>query len=352
MMSVTSSVACLHPAEIGADPYGETAVLGTWSESKDKATGGRGRCARPRRAQEVRAKKGRKRQDLLALRGISLSIEKGESVALVGESGCGKSTLLRAIAGLHDVDEGSIEFGRGARPQMVFQDAGHPSRPGSPSVSRSASVSGRRGSRGANVAPRWPRPSPMSACPPRWRPPSLGNCRVANARGWRLPGPPSCRPRSCCATSRQVLSTSRSLRPCSTSSGACATSWAWRCCSSRMTLPRADGRRPDRCYVPRAHRGDRERGGPVCASRPPLHEEPPRDRSGAEHQHVAVKGEPANPLSPPPGCAFHPRCPSATEECATSVQLLTERPDGEPRAVACWRAWDLFDGQRAPDGGR
>src|SRR6202020_1902336 len=39
-------------------------------------------------------------------------------------SGCGKSTLLRAIAGLQVPDSGTIEFGKGARPQMVFQDAG------------------------------------------------------------------------------------------------------------------------------------------------------------------------------------------------------------------------------------
>jgi peptide/nickel transport system ATP-binding protein len=74
---------------------------------------------------------------------------------------------------------------------------------------------------------------------------------------------------------------------------------------------------------------------------------------GPGHTHVAVKGEPANPLSPPSGCAFHPRCPSATDECATSVQSLTERTGGgEPRAVACWRAWDLFESQGVPDGGR
>jgi peptide/nickel transport system ATP-binding protein len=61
---------------------------------------------------------------LQALRGIDLSLIEGESLALVGESGCGKSTLLRAIAGLHPIDAGSITLGDGARPQMVFQDAG------------------------------------------------------------------------------------------------------------------------------------------------------------------------------------------------------------------------------------
>lgn len=43
-----------------------------------------------------------------ALRGINLSIDRGEFVSLVGPSGCGKSTLLRCIAGLRPVTQGRI----------------------------------------------------------------------------------------------------------------------------------------------------------------------------------------------------------------------------------------------------
>jgi multiple sugar transport system ATP-binding protein len=45
-----------------------------------------------------------------AVRGVDLDIPEGEFSVLVGPSGCGKSTLLRAIAGLEQVDHGTIEI--------------------------------------------------------------------------------------------------------------------------------------------------------------------------------------------------------------------------------------------------
>ena len=56
---------------------------------------------------------------LQAVRGVSLTIERGETIALVGANGSGKTTLLRTIAGAHPLTGGRILFKGndvGARP--------------------------------------------------------------------------------------------------------------------------------------------------------------------------------------------------------------------------------------------
>ena len=45
-----------------------------------------------------------------AIKGVDLTVEKGEFCALLGPSGCGKSTLLRLIAGLEEPTSGRIEI--------------------------------------------------------------------------------------------------------------------------------------------------------------------------------------------------------------------------------------------------
>jgi peptide/nickel transport system ATP-binding protein len=51
--------------------------------------------------------------------------------------------------------------------------------------------------------------------------------------------------------------------------------------------------------------------------------------------HV-LSGEPASPLSPPPGCAFHPRCPIAVQACGDDhLDVRLAGTAGSPHQVAC-----------------
>lgn len=79
----------------------------------------------------------RPRQWVHAVDGVSFSIERGKTLALVGESGCGKSTVARLLVGLHSASAGEVLFDGQSiastlvgpqalavrrRMQMIFQD--------------------------------------------------------------------------------------------------------------------------------------------------------------------------------------------------------------------------------------
>jgi oligopeptide transport system ATP-binding protein len=88
-----------------------------------------------------------------------------------------------------------------------------------------------------------------------------------------------------------------------------------------------------------------EEGPAVELSREPLHPytvalleaAPSLDRS--EPARIALRGEPPSPTNPPPGCAFHPRCPMATELCQRERPPLMEWRQG--RKSACHYALDV-----------
>jgi oligopeptide/dipeptide ABC transporter ATP-binding protein len=54
----------------------------------------------------------------------------------------------------------------------------------------------------------------------------------------------------------------------------------------------------------------------------------PDPRENRTRKRSVVSGEPPNPINPPPGCVFHPRCPHATDVCKTVEPPLTEYPNG------------------------
>jgi oligopeptide/dipeptide ABC transporter ATP-binding protein len=62
-------------------------------------------------------------------------------------------------------------------------------------------------------------------------------------------------------------------------------------------------------------------------------------------QSAPIKGEAPSPIAPPPGCAFHPRCPHAIPACRQAIpplELVTP-PNGaaRPHLAACIRKHEI-----------
>jgi oligopeptide transport system ATP-binding protein len=52
-----------------------------------------------------------------------------------------------------------------------------------------------------------------------------------------------------------------------------------------------------------------------------------------QRKRIVLKGDVPNPIQPPPGCHFHPRCPRAETRCRTETPVLRDMADGHQ--VAC-----------------
>jgi peptide/nickel transport system ATP-binding protein len=274
---------------------------------------------------------------LQALRGISLTVAHGESVALVGESGSGKSTLLRVIAGLEKATSGTIELARGERPQMVFQDAGASLTPWL-SVGELISERLRR-----NGMSRSQRQDAVAEVLQRVGLP----IEIAKSRAGQLSG-----------GQRQRVSLARatvvppSVLLCDEPTSALDVSLA----ASVLNLIGDLRRTLDMSVVFVTHDlsvarvvADRiavmylgrvvEIGPADDVINNPVH---PYTRALVDsipdlgRESRVLPGEPASPLSPPSGCAFHPRCPIAIETCSDDqLDVRLEGAPGNPHQVAC-----------------
>jgi len=278
----------------------------------------------------------RARERLQALRGVSLAVEEGEAVALVGESGCGKSTLLRTVAGLLKPDVGTIELGAGARPQMVFQDAGASLTPwltvGELVGERLRSEGASRSARAARVRDTLALVGlPEEVAGAKAAQLSGGQRqRVALARATIVPPevllcdePTSALDVSLAATVLNLLGRIRR-----------ELGIAMLFVTHDLGAARVIADRIAVMYLGRIV----EVGPSEEISAAPVH---PYTRSllgavpGAGTLRSPLEGEPASPLHPPSGCAFHPRCPVAVETCSISEVSLVQIGT---RSVACLRA--------------
>jgi peptide/nickel transport system ATP-binding protein len=279
---------------------------------------------------------GFKKRRLQALRGVDLDLNEGEAIALVGESGCGKSTLLRSIAGLQPVDQGSIEFGKGARPQMVFQDAGASLTPwltvGEQIEERLRSEPIGRQERKTKVL----EALAMVGLPHE----------VATAKPVQLSGGQRQRVGLARATvvPPEVLLCDEPTSALDVSLAATVLNLIGRLrrelgvailfVTHDLAAARMVGDRIAVMYLGRiVEIGDAD---DLCAD--PVH---PYTRALLDtvpevgRVHVRLKGEPANPLEPPTGCAFHPRCPTAEASCTTNGVALEPVNGSSSRRAAC-----------------
>jgi peptide/nickel transport system ATP-binding protein len=57
-----------------------------------------------------------------------------------------------------------------------------------------------------------------------------------------------------------------------------------------------------------------------------------------KRERIVLEGDVPSPLHPPPGCAFHPRCPLAIDRCRVETPTLAPAGEGSGHVAACFRA--------------
>ena len=292
----------------------------------------------------------RGKQNLHALSDVSLTVGSSEIVGLVGESGCGKSTLARILLGLEKPTSGTVEIDgrttgqttqreRARRIQPVFQDPYGSLNPNQ-SIAESIELPLRVHSIG-DAQSRHQRVralADMVGLPARLldaRPNELSGGqrqRVAIARALAIkPELLICdEPTSALDVSvqAQILNLLLDLRD--------ETKVAMLFISHDLAVVE---HLTDRMVV--MYLGGIVESGPTnkIFAAPRHHYTQtlreavfsPDDDGGLPD--LDVKGTFPNPLDPPPGCPFHPRCPAATPECAATKP--PSRPAGRNRTIAC-----------------
>jgi peptide/nickel transport system ATP-binding protein len=303
-----------------------------------------------------RVLEGKPRTILHAVDDVSFEIRRGETLSLVGESGCGKSTVARMLVGLYAPTRGSVEFfghdlaemnttaGRGLRQklQMIFQDPY------------------------ASLNPRW-RVAEIVAEPLRAHglmndaakitarvDELLGLVRLSPADKVKYPHQFSGGQRQRISIAR-ALATNSEFLVCDEPTSALDVSVQAQVLNLMKDLQRDLGL----TYLFISHNlavvhHISDRVGVMYLGR--IVELAPKSKLFAAPKHpytrmlldaipdldmtgrsrTPVAGEVPNPLNPPTGCTFHPRCPHANERCRREAPLLKlHRAAAAEVQVAC-----------------
>ncbi len=326
-----------------------------------------GLCKRfPGRRSLLDMARGRPAPVLRAVEGVSLTVGRGETLGIVGESGCGKSTLARCLVRLYEPDDGRITYEgqdalslRGSarrayhrRVQMVFQD---PYGSLNPRLRVGEALA--EALRVHDVVPAAEVPARVRAL--------LDLVHLPADAGERYPHEFSGGQRQRIGIARAlaveptVLIADEPVSALDVSVQAQIVNLFLEL-QERLGLALVFITHDLRLVRHIAHRtavmylGRIVEAGPMPALfDAPQHPYTQALIAAAPSVHVrqtsraaAVRGELPSPLAPPPGCAFHPRCPIAQDRCRAEQPALLPHQTATPEPtwpVACHFAGGALD---------